>query len=427
MRANPGVAMSDGGDTTTSLQDIRDEVRTWLDEHWDVDRPLLEWRMLLADSGWGCPTWPLQWFGRGLPAAAAATVSEVFEEVGAVGPATGTAMTLAAPTVLERGSDELKSALLRPMLTGEHKWCQLFSEPGNGSDLAGLTTRADRDGDEWVVNGQKVWNTGAFGSHYGLLLARTDWDQPKHRGITYFALPMQQPGVEVRPLAQANYHSSFNEVFMTDARVAHDNMVGAQGDGWAVALTTLMHERGLATDRRPRVYREPHGRCVAEAVAEAAAYFKTYVWYPQRAGRPDLIQPRLQDTGQNGDPLLRQDAVALESVRRIQGWTAARAQAARTSGRPPGPEGSLSKLTTSNIARASNALHTRIAAAHGMLSGTDSPLDGIIAEVLISTPAQSIAGGTDEIQHNILGERVLGLPKEPEPDKGAPFRSVRVN
>ncbi len=412
---------------THSTDALRDEVRTWLDEHWDQDRPLLEWRNMLADSGWGCPTWPTQWYGRGLPPAAAHIVSAVFEEVGAVGPATGTAMTLAAPTVLERGSDELKAALLRPMLTGEHKWCQLFSEPGNGSDLAGLTTRADRDGDEWVVNGQKVWNTGAFGSHYGLLLARTDWDQPKHRGITYFALPMQQPGVEVRPLAQANYHSSFNEVFMTDARVSHDNMVGGQGDGWAVALTTLMHERGLATDRRPRTYREPHGRCVAEAVAEAAAYFKTYVWYPQRAGRPDLVQPRLRDTATNTDPLLRQDAVKVESVRRMQGWTAARAEAARASGRPPGPEGSLSKLTTSNIARASNAVHSRIAGAHGMLSGLDSPLDGIIAEVLISTPAQSIAGGTDEIQRNILGERVLGLPKEPEPDKGAPFRSVRVN
>ncbi len=406
---------------------IRHEVRAWLSEHWNEDRLLGEWRAMLADSGWGCPAWPQQWFGRGLPLAAASVVSEVFEEFGAVGPATGTAMTLAAPTLLERGSDELKARLLRPMLTGEHKWCQLFSEPGNGSDLAGLTTRAERDGDEWIVNGQKVWNTGAFGSHYGLLLARTDWDQPKHRGITYFALPMQQPGVEVRPLAQANYHSSFNEVFLTDARVEHVNMVGGQGDGWAVALATLMHERGLATDRRPRTYREPYGRCVAEAVQEAAAYFKTYVWYPQRAGRPDLVAPQLQATGTRGDALLRQDAMKLDSVRSMQRWTAARAEATRASGRPPGPEGSLSKLTTSNIARACNALHTRIAGAHGMLSGADSPLGGIIAEVLISTPAQSIAGGTDEIQHNILGERVLGLPKEPEPDKGAPFREVRAN
>jgi alkylation response protein AidB-like acyl-CoA dehydrogenase len=278
-----------------------------------------------------------------------------------------------------------------------------------------------------VVNGQKVWNTGAFGSHYGLLLARTDWDQPKHRGISYFALPMQQPGVDVRPLAQANYHASFNEVFLTDARVDHANLVGDEGDGWSVALTTLMHERGLATDRRPKTYRDPTGRCVTEAIAEAAAYFKTYQWYPQRAGRADLVRPQLKATNTSEDPLLRQDAARLESVRSIQGWTAARAGAARATGRPPGPEGSLSKLTTSNIARSCNALHTRIAGAHGMLSGPDSPLEGIIAEVLISTPAQSIAGGTDEIQHNILGERVLGLPKEPEPDKGAPFRQVRVN
>jgi len=185
-----------------TAQAVRDEVAAWLAANWDPERPLLEWRSMLADTGWGCPTWPKEYYGRGLTPALGNVVSEEFRKVGAVGPATGTSMTLVAPSMLAHGSDDVKRRFLRPILTGEHKWCQLFSEPGNGSDLAGLTTRADRDGDEWIVNGQKVWNSGAHQAAYGMLLARTDWDVPKHKGITFFALPMQQPGVEVRPLRQ---------------------------------------------------------------------------------------------------------------------------------------------------------------------------------------------------------------------------------
>ena len=175
---------------------------------------------MLADSGWACPSWPQEWYGRG-PAGAGPTaiVHEEIADGGAVGPPVGGGMALAAPTILAHGSDALKRRLLRRILTGEDTWCQLFSEPGSGSDLAGLTTRAELDGDEWVVNGQKVWNTSAHHADSGMLLARTDWDVPKHRGITYFVLPMQQPGVEVRPLRQMNGHASFNEVFLTDARV----------------------------------------------------------------------------------------------------------------------------------------------------------------------------------------------------------------
>ncbi|MDH4144804.1 MAG: acyl-CoA dehydrogenase family protein, partial [Acidimicrobiia bacterium] len=390
-----------------TADDVRAEVRTWLEENWDPERPLLEWRGILADSGWGCPTWPVEWFGQGLSATLARVVGEEFDRINAVGAATGTGMSLAAPTILEKGSDELKARLLRPLVTGEHKWCQLFSEPGNGSDLAGLSTRAVRDGDEWIVNGQKVWNTGARGASWGMLLARTDWDVPKHRGITYFAIPMQQPGIEVRPLEQMNYHASFNEVFLSDARVEHRNIVGDEGGGWASALATLMHERGLSTNRRPRVPDGPVGRTKREAVEEATAYFKTYEWYPQRAGRPELVRKRAEEQGRTGEPLVRQEIAAVESMRRVQGWTIERAGAARKAGRPPGPEGSLAKLTTSNIARASNRAHTLVVGAAGMLKGPDSPEAGVVAEVLISTPAQSIAGGTDEIQHNIIGERVL--------------------
>ena len=416
-------------DVTTPAQ-VGDEVRTWLAENWDPDRPLREWRSLLVESGWGCPTWPTDMYGRGLDNDAAGVVEAEFQQAGAVGPATGAGMALAAPTLLQHGSLDLQRRLLRPIVTGEHKWCQLFSEPGNGSDLAGLTTHAVRDGDEWVVNGQKVWTTGAHHATYAMLLARTDWDVPKHRGITYFAFPMQQPGVEVRPLRQMNGYASFNEVFLDDARVPHDHVVGEPGSGWPVALTTLAHERGLGAARLaplPRGDLASAGRTVREAAAEASEYAKTYVWYPQRAGRPDLVPSQAAVTGRRADPLIRQGAADVAAHERTARWNAQRARAARRQGKPPGPEGSLAKLSTSEIARRSAEAHGQIAGAHGMLTGADSPLDGIVAEILVSVPAQSIAGGTDEIQHNIIGERVLGLPKEPQVDTDVPFRDVRTN
>ncbi len=410
-----------------SADAVRAEVRAWLDANWDPDRPLRAWREILVDSGWGCPSWPVAWFGRGLPPSLASVVSAVFAEVGAVGVASGVGMNLAAPTILEHGSDDLRARLLRPLVTGEHTWCQLFSEPGSGSDLAGLVTRADRDGDEWVVNGQKVWNSGAHKAAFGILLARTNWDVPKHRGITYFAIDMRQPGIEVRPLRQSNGYATFNEVFLADARVPHANVIGTVEGGWAVALTTLAHERGLSTGRIARSRSGELGRCAREAAEEAAAYWKTYEWYPQRAGRVDLAVPQARVNGLDTEPVARQQLAGLHTLDRLQRWNNQRALAARRAGRPPGPEGSLSKLMGSNTSRRANAVHTHLVGAAGMLAGPTAPVDGKITETLVSTPAMSIAGGTDEIQHNILGERVLGLPKEPGNDAEVPFREVRTN
>jgi alkylation response protein AidB-like acyl-CoA dehydrogenase len=412
---------------TADVDELRAEVRAWLAGAWDPERPLFEWRRLLADSGWGCPTWPAAWFGRGLDEALAPLVTEERQRAGAVGPAIGAGMALAAPTLLRHGSDALKGRLLRRLVTGEDTWCQLFSEPGSGSDLAGLTTRAERDGDEWVVNGQKVWTTGARTAAYGMLLARTDWDAPKHRGITYFALPLRQAGVDVRPLRQMNGHASFNEVFLTDARVPADHVVGDVHEGWAVARTTLAHERGLPTALSAGLPPAGDGRTVREARAEAAAYLKTYEWYPQRAGRADLAPVLAAEAGLGADPGLRQALAGLTAFERAARWTADRARAARASGRRPGPEGSLGKLSASAIARTAAAVHTRVAGAAGMLSGPGAPAGGTVAEILVSVPAQSIAGGTDEIQRNIVGERVLGLPREPQPDADLPFREVRTN
>ncbi len=204
---------------TITAAGIRGEVRTWLAETWDPNLPLVEWRKVLVASGWAIPSWPQRWHGRGLPAWADDVVGDEIRAAGAVGLPLGSGAWLAGPTILEHGPDDLRERLLRPILTGEETWCQLFSEPGAGSDLAGLTTRAELDGDEWVVNGQKVWNTSAHHADFGMLVARTNWDAPKHRGLTYFALPMRQSGVEARPLRQMNDHSSFNEVFITDARI----------------------------------------------------------------------------------------------------------------------------------------------------------------------------------------------------------------
>jgi len=410
-------------------EQVRSEVRTWLEANWNPELSLVEWRGKLADSGWGCPTWPVEWHGRGLAVALGDVVAEEFERAGAVGTPGGGGMMLAAPTILEHGSDELKRRLLRRIITGEDTWCQLFSEPGSGSDLAGLTTRAELDPvtDEYVVNGQKLWSTSAHHARFGMLLARTNWDVPKHRGITYFALEMHQPGVLVKPLRQMNGYASFNEVFLNDARVPAANAIGEVGNGWTVALATLAHERrsfdALRANRPPR----GRGRALDEQRRETAEIMEPYKWYPQRAGRADLIVERARATGRNRDPLVRQEIVKLLSLARASEWTARRAKAARVLGRPPGPEGSLGKLYASEVARACARVHTLISGSDALLAGADGPLDGIIAEILLSVPAVSIAGGTDEIQRNIVSERVLGLPKDPTIEAEKPFRDVPRN
>jgi alkylation response protein AidB-like acyl-CoA dehydrogenase len=399
---------------------VRREVRAWVRDIWDPDRSLRAWRELLAHSGWAAPSWPRRWHGRGLPAWADGIAAEELRTAGAVGTPIGSGMGLAAPTILAEGPDLLRERYLWPILTGEETWCQLFSEPDAGSDLAGLTTRAVLDGDEWVVNGQKVWNTSAQHADLGLLLARSDGDVPKHRGITYLVLPMHQAGVVVHPLRQMNDHSSFNQVFLTDVRIPRDQVIGTVGGGWHAALTTLAFERRFGAMTKP-TYAPDAGRALEEARREADDHFETYRWYPQRAGRVDLIVPQAHDTGTAGDPLVRQQVAGVLALHRSSGWTAERARAALALGRTPGPEGSIGKLATSAVATRAAATHTAMVGAAGMLTGPDSPRGGVIAEILVSTPAQSIAGGTDEIQHNILGERALGLPREPAPDRDLPF------
>ena len=407
---------------------VRAEVRAWLEANWDPNLGLVEWRNKLADSGWGMPTWPAQWYGKGMSSSLGAAVEEEFQNIGAIGVARAGIRMLAAATLLEHGSQMHKEKFLRRILTGEDTWCQLFSEPGSGSDLAGASTRADLKDGKWIINGQKVWTTSAHHAQFGLLLARTDWDLPKHKGLTYFVLDMEQPGVEVQPLRQMNGHASFNQVFFTDAEIAPEFMLEGLGDGWKIATTTLMHERrgadGLrrwatGTDRPERAY--------VEERTELATAMAPYKWYPQRMGRVDLVIERAKATGKFDDLAVRQEIAKLLILSKSAEWTARRAREAQAQGRNQGPEGSIGKLAASHVARLGNHVHTLITGADAMLTGADSPMDGVIAEILVSTPAISIAGGTDEIQRNIISERVLGMPKEPRNDTDRPFRDVPRN
>ncbi|MBM3621570.1 MAG: acyl-CoA dehydrogenase [Alphaproteobacteria bacterium] len=407
---------------------VRAEVRAWLETNWNPALGLVEWRNKLCDSGWGAPHWPKEWYGRDLPVGLVPVVDEEFARIGAVGVAKAGIRTLAAATILAHGSTLHKEKFLRRILTGEDTWCQLFSEPGSGSDLAGAVTRADLKGNKWVINGQKVWNTSAHKAHWGLLLARSDWDARKHKGLTYFIIDMKQPGVQVHPLKQMNGHASFNQVFFTDAIVEPEFMIENTGDGWTVATTTLMHERRGADGMRSLASGGGRqGRIYEEEKAEIATTMEPYKWYPQRAGRVDLVMGRARETGAIDDPVVRQEIAKLLIMSKSAEWTARRARTAQEQGRPQGPEGSLGKLIASHVARAAARVHTSITGAASLLSGEDGPLNGTIAEILISVPACSIAGGTDEIQRNIISERVLKMPKEPSVDAEKPFRDVPRN
>ena len=341
----------------------------------------------LADGGWGVPTWPAAWGGRDASPEQAGVIAQELSrfEVPDLYPFM-VGLSLVGPTLLAHGTPEHHARWLPKIASGEEVWCQLFSEPDAGSDLAALATRAVPDGDVWRVSGQKVWSSRAHYSRWGLLLARTDADVPKHAGITAFALEMAAPGVEVRPLRQMNGDTHFNEVFMTDAPVADADRIGEIGDGWRVAITTLMHERGALG---------PGGG-------------------PGRRELFDLVRR----TGQADDPLVRQRTAGVVAQLEVGRLTNLRAREARRAGRPPGPEGSGAKLRGADTIKAMADLAVDVQGLGGLV-GEDEWLT-----LFLTAPSISIRGGTDEIQRNILGERVLGLPSEPRPDKGVPFKEV---
>ncbi len=321
-------------------------------------------------------------------------------------------MYLAGPTIATHGNDEQKKRFLRPMFSGEERWCQLFSEPGAGSDFAGLGTKAERDGDEWIVNGQKVWNTMAHLADWGMLVTRSDPSTPKHKGMTYFALDMKSPGVEVRPLRQITGEAEFNEVYMTDTRVPDENRIGDTGDGWRVSLTTLMNERnaiGAGSGGPPK-----RGSGTIAAAVD--------IW-------SELPEDR--KTAAHKDELM--DMWVQAEVSRL---TNIRAGENRKAGNP-GPEMSIAKLVHAELNQEITNLCLNLLGADGMVNYdftfrrpeelSVSGVENGIGHAFLRVRANSIEGGTSEIMRNIIGEQVLGLPGEPRVDKSVAWSDVPRN
>jgi alkylation response protein AidB-like acyl-CoA dehydrogenase len=416
------------------MADLRTEARDWIAEHWDPDLTLGTWWEALATAGLAFPHWPKGHGGRGLTREDTRAVSEELAAAQAVAPPGGLGQMMGGPVTIDFGDDDQQDRWLMPLASGQEGWCQLFSEPGAGSDLASVQTRAVRDGDVWVVNGQKVWTSGAVGATRGMLVARTNLDAPKHRGITYFIIDMDQPGIEVRPLKQMNGGATFNEVFFSDAVVPHDCVLGGVDTGWQVAVATLAYERqGLGSRGAPGGIMagtpgakaghldRPMRELIAEARANRAAMERA-----QAARTPQAIIDLARERGVDSNPVIRQRLADLYSFAEVQRFTAMRARAAAQQGRQPGPEVSIAKLAASEQARRARDLSMTILGAYGSLIGPDAPNDSMYQQLTLSAHGSSIAGGTDEIQRNIIGERVLGLPKEPQVDRDVAFKDLAV-
>jgi alkylation response protein AidB-like acyl-CoA dehydrogenase len=385
---------------------LREEARAFLAEHlpkWKADEGVTDgaeltreqrrsWQRFLYEHGWGVPTWPVEFGGRGLgmienliwnQCKAEAGLQYIFDFVG---------MGLAGPTIIARGTPEQKERYLQAIARGDESWCQLFSEPGAGSDLGGIATKAERSGDSWIVNGQKVWSSGALESDRGLLVARYDWDLPKQKGLVYLLLDMRAPGVEVRPLRQIDGGEHFAEVFLNDVVVGDSDRVGEPGEGWAVAMTTLLHERSS----------------IGGGVGSFSMPF-------------DQVIAIARDRGKDRDPLVRQRLADIFARRTVLDVLNARIQQKLLSGKIPEAEGSVIKILMAQLGTVTATTAIEMLGAEGTLAdGQGSP-----QQRFLGMASLHIGGGTDEVQRNAIAERVLGLPREPRPDKEVPFKETR--
>jgi alkylation response protein AidB-like acyl-CoA dehydrogenase len=372
----------------------RQAIRRWLAEHPDPTS------RQLAEAGYVTPHWPRPW-GLDADPVHQLIIDEELQRASVRRPQNQIAIGWAGPTIIHAGTEEQKRRYLLPLLAGEEIWCQLFSEPGSGSDLASLSTRAVRDGDGWVANGQKVWTSGAQFSSFGILLARTDPDAPKHRGISYFICPMDAPGVTVRPLREMTGAALFNEVFLDDVHLGPEALVGEEGDGWRLAKVTLGNERVSLSSGGALWGAGPTAYDLLELVR-------------QRGGTRD---PGLRDR-------LVQLYVQAEALRLMR----LRMLAATLSGQQPGPEASVRKLLADEHGQDIMNLARDLAGADGLLEGV-GPLGERSAEWhrgWLFAPALTIGGGTSQVQKNILAERVLGLPRDADPDAGRPWNAGRA-
>jgi alkylation response protein AidB-like acyl-CoA dehydrogenase len=400
--------------------DLTREVAAWLEAHWDPAFSVEDWWRLVGRAGWSAPHFPAGQGGRGLPRSAERHVRALFASHGALRPPGGLGLLMAAPTILQHGTPEQIARHVPPILEGRVAWCQLFSEPGAGSDLAGLATRAVRDGARWVITGQKVWSSMAHEADYGMLLARTDPDVPKHAGISWFAFPLDQPGVTIRPLREMTGETMFNEVFLDGALCDDADLIGGAGQGWAVTQTTLFFERtGIGAGGSHAAFPRPGpkggilGRLAGDAARDVPPVNNKVLSFA------DLLA-LARRMGKDGDPRVRQKLVRLWSYQRIGDWNAQRSRAQAASGRGAAVA-SIGKLAQTHIIKLAAEIALDLLGPAGMLAGEDGVDGGRFADAVLFAPASSIYGGTDEIQRNIAAERTLGLPKEPRPDAGMPF------
>ena len=439
-------------ETPSSSQNnsLVDELRAWLDSNWNPDLEVGEWWEKLGTSGWAAPGLPENAFGRGLSRGDAVVVQKTISNYGALSAPGGLGLLLAAPTIASHGTQEQINTLIYEIVTGKKAWCQLFSEPGAGSDLAGLQTKADRDGDEWVINGQKVWTSSGHWADIGMLLARTDPGVPKHKGISYFALDMHQPGVEVRPLKEMTGRSMFNEVFMTDARTTNDLLIGGLNNGWAVANTTLANERaGLGAGGGDAAASVAMPGTVANQLHLRAGDFVGPGRKDRKASEEEtgglfgmsatMLIKIASKNGAISDPTVRQGLASLYTLGEVGRFNNLRQKAMRQAGLDIPGLPNIAKLSMSQMVRLSRDLGLRILGPYGMLHGytskdrkylaeiTGAPENASITEVALFAQAPSIYGGTDQIQRNIIGERVLGLPREPSQDKDVAFQDLPKN
>ncbi|MCU1395543.1 MAG: putative acyl-CoA dehydrogenase [Ilumatobacteraceae bacterium] len=395
---------------------ISEQVNAWTDEQWDLDITLREWWRRLADAGYSQPTWPSGIGGMAADSRTARTITEVLAAKGVIAAPTGMGPHMGGPTILEHG-DDVQRSRLRAVADGSEAWCQLFSEPEAGSDLAGVKTTAIADGDRFVVSGQKVWNSSADLADWGMLLARTDPNASKHAGLTFFLIDMRQPGIEARPLRTMNYSAQFCEVFIDGATASAADVIGGLGNGWKVASTMLGHERRMAASGSSRALTANAGalggnldRCVREVLAEAKR--KTSERPAAMVNSAKTLINLARDRGVADEPGMRDDLARYYIRSEVYRLTNLRARAGLAAGKPQGPEASIAKIALSGLARASRDLGLRIVGAGGMLVGPDSPTSGRVQYAALSTPGVSLGGGTDEIQRNVIAERALGLPRD---------------
>ena len=414
------------GDTT--IDDARAEARAWAEANWDPELTVAGWWRRLTAAGYAAPMLPEALGGRGYPRDLAMAVSAGLADVGVVGPPVGLGLMLAAPTLAVHGSPEQQAELIPRILDGTDAWCQLFSEPGAGSDLAGLQTRAVRDGDEFVITGQKVWTSGGQIADKGMLLARTDVDVPKHKGITYFAFDMHQPGVEVRPLREMTGRAMFNEVFIDEARVRVVDVVGGLNNGWAVANTTLMVERASIGSGGGGGLGVAFPGSIAGHLAQRVGQFTKERSSTSAGGFGPAMVARFaalaRQQGRQHDPLVRQGLAELHTLTTLNQWNVLRARSGQ--GRT-GVEGNLAKLLLTHTLRRARAVGNDLLGAEGTLWGEHTLSGGAIQEMTVYSPAPAIYGGTDQVQRNIAAERGLGLPKEPGDQRDVPFRDLTKN